>query len=39
MILNFYKQPFHKSEHCSWVYDTNYNFVFQFETKWDDKGD
>lgn len=36
--LIFYKQPFRKSEHVCWVYDANGNFVFQFETKFNDKG-
>lgn len=36
--LLFYKQPFRKSEYCGWVYDANENFVFQFETIFDEKG-
>ena len=35
--LSFYKQPFVKSD-WSWVYDANNNFVFQFERKYDEKG-
>jgi hypothetical protein len=37
--LSFYKQPFRRPKYGSWVYDANENFVFQFETKFNDKGD
>lgn len=38
MTLNFYKRPFHQAKYGTWVYDAKSNFVFQFETKYDDKG-
>lgn len=37
-VLNFYKQPFHRSKYGSWVYDANNNFVFQFEHEFDKNG-
>ena len=39
MELSFYKQPFHKPKYGSWIYDANGNFVFQFESEFDDKGE
>jgi len=38
-VLSFYKQPFHQAKYGSWVYDANSNFVFQFESEFDEKGD
>lgn len=38
MELQFYKKPFHKAKYGSWVYDANSNFVFQFESEFDEKG-
>jgi hypothetical protein len=38
MKLNFYKQPFRKWESIDHVYDAKNNFVFQFISKFDDKG-
>lgn len=37
--LSFYKRPFHKLDSCGWVYDANNNFVFQFESEFDENGD
>lgn len=37
MELIFYKQPFKLDEYSGWVYDTNNNFVFQFELDNTDK--
>lgn len=37
-VLSFYKQPFHQAEYGSWVYDANSNFVFQFESEFDEEG-
>ena len=37
--LEFYKQPFRKIKYGSWVYDADNNFVFQFETRFNAKGD
>lgn len=31
MELKFYKPPFTKDKNCSWVYDSEDNFAFQFE--------
>lgn len=37
--LSFYKQPFHQAKYGSWVYDALSNFVFQFFSEFDEKGD
>ena len=37
MNLQFYKQPFHKAKYGSWIYDSQGNFVFQFETLFNKK--
>ena len=37
--LSFYKQPFHKSKYGTQVWDTQDNFVFQFFSKFDEKGE
>ena len=39
MILNFYTRPFHKAKYCTWVYDAKSNFVFQFESKYNEQGE
>lgn len=36
--LNFYTTPFHKNKYSGWVYDAKWNFVFQFEGDFDEKG-
>lgn len=38
--LFFYKQPFHQPKYGTWVYDANFNFVFQFDEvkRYDEKG-
>lgn len=38
MELNFYEQPFRLCKYSDWVYDFNNNFVFQFESRFDSKG-
>jgi hypothetical protein len=38
MELKFYNRPFHRAKYGTWVYDAKSNFVFQFENKYDDKG-
>lgn len=38
MELNFYKQPFRLCPYSDWVYDANNYFVFQFEPRFDIKG-
>jgi hypothetical protein len=38
-VLSFYKQPFRKGKYHSWVYDANSNFVFQFESEFDETGE
>lgn len=35
---DIYKLPLRKAKYGSWVYDSNSNFVFQFETKYDENG-
>lgn len=37
--LKFYTKPFRKSKYSGWVRDNKGNFVFQFESEFDDKGD
>lgn len=32
MKLNFYKTPFLDKYKCGYIYDSNSNFIFQFET-------
>lgn len=39
MQLNFYTRPFHHAKYGTWVYDAKSNFVFQFENKYDEKGE
>ena len=38
MELKFYNRPFHRAKYGTWVYDAKSNFVFQFENKYDEKG-
>lgn len=35
---DIYKLPLHKAKYGSWVYDAESNFVFQFVSQFDDKG-
>lgn len=37
--LEFYAKPFRKSKYSGWVWDNHGNFVFQFESEFDEKGD
>jgi hypothetical protein len=39
MELKFYNRPFHQAKYGTWVYDAKSNFVFQFESKYDEKGE
>lgn len=39
MQLKFYNRPFHRAKYGTWVYDAKSNFVFQFENKYDEKGE
>jgi len=38
MELKFYNLLFHRAKYGTWVYDAKSNFVFQFENKYDEKG-
>ena len=37
--LNFYKLPFHHEGFVDWVYDNDSNFIFQFMSRFTEKGE